>query len=411
MTTPRKNHRFWHAILAIVAIAVMMFVGSLVTVIAILTAPENFSGPGHDEISDLGAIRFLLGYLLLLLIPWYRKIPLALIITGVFYAVILQGDPYVLAIGLTVWIVRAHQRWHWVVSGIGVAAIMVNIGWHLLALWRWEADFDTTVAALVVLTFGFATLGLVLAIGFAIRHRRRIRQAHDTVEAAEHDRDVLSSEMTRQTEREYLAREVHDTLAQRLTALSLQAGQMQKSLATTKDAELTSALQDTKRYSDQALKDLRTLVTSLRTHGEKEPTVPSAAPSGFQDLKALLDDAVHQGLIVQPQIMLNDYDAAPDALQRAVLRITQEALTNAMRHSTDHRVNLRMEGQPGEGLLLEFTNARDTQQHFAGGTGTGLLGIKERAELIGGSSLEEYLPEHFRLIVRLPWPLEPIEAL
>lgn len=411
MTTPRKNHRFWHAILAILAIASMMFVGSLVTILAILTAPENFSGAGSDEISDLGAVRFIIGYLLLLLLPWYRKIPLALIITGGFHAVILQGDPYVLAIGLTVWIVRAHQRWHWIVSGIGLAAIVVNIAWHLLALWRWETDFDTTVAALVVLSFGFATLGLVLAIGFTTRHRRRMRQARDTVEAVEHDREVLSSEMTRQTEREYLAREVHDTLAQRLTALSLQAGQMQKSLADTHDADLTSALQDTKRYSDQALKDLRTLVTSLRAHGEKEPTVPSVAPGGFQDLKALLDDAVHQGLIIQPQIMLNNYDAAPDALQRAVLRITQEALTNALRHSTDNRVNLRMEGQPGEGLMLEFTNARDAQQHFAGGTGTGLLGIRERAELLGGSAQEEYLPEHFRLTIHLPWTLESVEAL
>src|SRR5690625_6188348 len=122
--------------------------------------------------------------------------------------------------------------------------------------------------------------------------------------------------MTRQTEREYLAREVHDTLAQRLTALSLQTGQMQKSLAESDNEQLTSALQETKQYSDQALKDLRNLVTSLRDQGEKEPTVPSVAPGGFQDLKALLDDAVHQGLTIHPQVMLNSYDAAPDGLQR-----------------------------------------------------------------------------------------------
>src|SRR5690625_3041888 len=448
MTTMRKSYRFWYIVLNIVAVIAMMFVGTLVTVLALLTAPENFTDAGYEEITDLGAIRFAIGFLVLLLIPWYRKIPLALIIVGAFYAVILQGDPYVLAIGLTVWIVRAQRRWHWVIAGAGLAAILLNIGWHILAIFRWNDRIDTSVAISVVLIFGFATLGLVLSIALTTRQRRRIRQAQEAVQAVEHDREVISSKMTRQTEREYLAREVHDTLAQRLTALSLQTGQMQKSLAEADNEQLTSALQETKQYSDQALKDLRNLVTSLRDHGEKETTVPSVAhggfqdtnasfddavaedqalkdlrnivtslrdhgekettvpsvaPGGFQDLKALFDDAVHQGLTIHPQVMLNSYDAAPDGLQRAVLRITQEALTNVLRHSTDNTVQLRIEGQPGEGLLLQFTNARNPHQSFDAGTGTGLLGIKERAELIGGYAQEEHLPEHFRLSVRLPW--------
>lgn len=329
------------------AVLVMMFLGTLVTALAALTAPENFNAADYAEISDLGVIRLLMGYMLLLLIPWYRKIPLALIITGAFYAVVLQGDPYVLAIGLTVWIVRAQQRWQWVVAGAGLLSILLTIVWHILAVLRWDDQIDTVVATLVVVVFGFAAIGLVLAIGLTTRQRRRIRQAHDAVEAVEQDRDVLSSEMTRQTEREFLAREVHDTLAQRLTALSLQTGQMQKSLDDTDNEQLTNALQETKQYSDQALQDLRNLVTSLREHGEKEPAVPSAAPGGFQDLKALLDDAADQGLRIQSQVMLNSYDAAPDELQRAVLRITQEALTNVLRHSTDNNVSLRMEGQLG----------------------------------------------------------------
>src|SRR5690625_2886052 len=410
MTTMRKSYRFWYIVLNIVAVIAMMFVGTLVTVLALLTAPENFTDAGYEEITDLGAIRFGIGFLVLLLMPWYRKIPLALIIVGAFYAVILQGDPYVLAIGLTVWIVRAQRRWHWVIAGAGLTAILLNIGWHNLAIFRWNDRIDTSVAISVVLVFGFATLGLVLSIALTTRQRRRIRQAQEAVQAVEHDREVISSKMTRQTEREHLAREVHDTLAQRLTALSLQTGQMQKSLAEAEPDELVSALQETKQYSDQALKDLRNLVTALRDHGETEPAVPSPAPGGFRDLKILLDDAADQGLTIHPQIMLNDYDTAPDELQRAVLRITQEALTNVMRHSSDQTVQLRLEGQPGEGLLLQFTNARSSSPHFDSGSGTGLLGIKERAQLIGGTAQEEYLPEHFRLTIRLPWTHEHDEA-
>ena len=410
MTQLRKRYQLWSVVLNIIAIVVMMFVGSLVAVLATLTAPENFVGSGYGEISDLGGVRFVIGFLLLFLIPWYRKIPLALIVVGTFYAVFLQGDPYVLSIGLTVWIVRAQQRWQWVVAGAGLSAIVINIVWHVVAVLRWGDQVDATVVILVVLIAAFSALGLVLSISLTTRQRRRIRHARETVEAVEHDRAQISTEMTRQTEREYLAREVHDTLAQRLTALSLQTGQMQKSLTQAEPDELVSALQETKQYSDQALKDLRNLVTSLRDHGEQEPTVPSPAPSGFQDLKALLDDAADQGLTIQPQVLLNSYDAAPDELQRAVLRITQEALTNVMRHSPDQVVQLRVEGQPGEGLLLEFTNSRASGQQFDSGSGTGLLGIKERAQLIGGTAQEEYLPQHFRLTIRLPWTPEPEEV-
>lgn len=405
MTTTTK-HRIWSVLLQILAIAFMMFTGLIVASIAMFSAPENFTDVKSDEISDLGAIRVGFACLLLLLIPWYRKIPLVLIITGGFYAVVVQGDPYVLAIGLTVWIVRAQQRWQWVIAGFGLAAVLANIGWHILAVLRMGDPAQTAEAILIVVILGFAAIGLVLAISLITRQRRRIRLAHEEVQAVEHDRDAMSTEMTRQTEREYLAREVHDTLAQRLTALSLQTGQMRKSLDGNQNTDLSVALEETQHYSDQALRDLRSLVTSLRDHGEKETDVPSVAPDGFQDLRALLDDATHQGLTIHAQIVLDSYGSAPDEIQRAVLRISQEALTNVMRYSQDNTVSLRLEGQPGQGMLLEFTNRSNPTHHFDSGTGTGLLGIKERAELVGGTAQEYRSQDTFTLTVHLPWPMQ-----
>lgn len=401
-----KKNRWWPIVAQVLAISCMMLTGFLVSMLAIITTPENFVDATQLEISDLGAVRFLLAIVLLLLLPWYRKIPLVLIIAGGFYAVIIQGDPFVLAVGLTVWIVRAEKRWQWIIVAVGFLAILINIGWHILALLRMPDDVAVEAWIIAVLTVGFLAVGTVLAISLLTRQRRRIEQADATVEAVQHDRANISTQMTRQTEREYLAREVHDTLAQRLTALSLQTGQMQKHLTEHDDAELTTALQATKQYSDQALRDLRNLVTTLRDRGEKESTVPSVAPDGFDDLKRLFDDASDQGLVVYPLIVLNGYDTAPDELQRAVLRITQEALTNVMRHSPDQTVQLRFEGQPGEGLRMEFMNRRDTQATFGAGSGTGILGITERAELLGGSAHAELLPEYFRLTIRLPWQPE-----
>ncbi len=404
-TMTRKNH-WWPIVAQVLAIASMMLIGFLVSTLAILTTPENFLDDSQQEISNLGAVRFMLAAVLLLLIPWFRKIPLVLIVAGGFYAVVIQGDPFVLAVGLTVWTVRADKRWEWIVAGAGLLAILLNIGWHILAILRMPDASEAEAWIVAVLTIGFMMIGSVLAISLLTRQRRRIKQAAQTVEAVEYDRDNITTQMTRQTEREYLAREVHDTLAQRLTALSLQTGQMQKRLTEHDDLELSSELQATKHYSDQALKDLRNLVSTLRQHGEKESKTPSVAPGGFHDLKSLFDDASDQGLTIYPLIVLNGYDTAPDELQRGVLRITQEALTNVMRHSTDQTVQLRFEGQPGKGLLMEFMNRRSPHHQFAGGSGTGLLGITERAELLGGSAQTEFLTEHFRLTVHLPWSHE-----
>jgi len=400
--------RFWSVLLQILAIATMIFTGLIVSVLGVISTPENFVAPNMQELTDLGAIRMGLAMMLLCLIPWYRKIPLILVIAGGFYAVVAQGDPYVLSIGLTVWIIRANHRWQWIIAGCGLAAIAISVGWQAYAVWRLEDYAEPAEAMLIVFTLGFGAIGLVLSIALLIRQRRRISLAHAEVEAVEHDREIISSQMTRQTEREYLAREVHDTLAQRLTALSLQTGQMQKSLDTNDETELANALAETKQYSDQALRDLRSLVTSLRDQGELEPLVPAAPPSGFDDLRALLEDAASEGVTIHSQILLNNYDSAPEELQRAVIRISQEALTNVLRHSADNTVQLRIEGQPGQELFLEFINRTAHKSQFPEGSGTGLLGIKERAHLVGGTAEQKTSDDHFLLQVHLPWPDEAL---
>lgn len=84
MMITTKKHRFWALLLRGLAVIVMMFSGLMVTSLATLTAPENFSDSGYDSLTDLGAVRLGLGMLLLGLIPWYRKIPMVLIVAGGF---------------------------------------------------------------------------------------------------------------------------------------------------------------------------------------------------------------------------------------------------------------------------------------------------------------------------------------
>ncbi|MDN6411657.1 MAG: hypothetical protein L0K07_09835, partial [Yaniella sp.] len=130
------KHRIWSVLQQTLTIALMMFSGLIVAVLASMSAPENYTDPTMQEVSDLGAMRAALALLLLLFIPWYRKIPLVLIIIGGFYAVIVHGAPFVLAIGLTVWIVRAQQRWQWIIAFGGLVAILLNMGWHIFGVQR-----------------------------------------------------------------------------------------------------------------------------------------------------------------------------------------------------------------------------------------------------------------------------------
>src|SRR5699024_5340164 len=99
MTATTKKNRWWSILAQTFAFSAMMFAGFLLMMLAILTAPENFADVTQMELSNLCAIRLLIAILLLLFIPWYGKIPLVLMIAGGFYAVIIQGDPYVMAIG------------------------------------------------------------------------------------------------------------------------------------------------------------------------------------------------------------------------------------------------------------------------------------------------------------------------
>lgn len=390
-----------------VIVVVMIFVGLLVLVLATMTSPES-TDPATGDPTDFGLLQFGLGMLILLTLPWYRRAPMALIIAGAVAATVLRADPFVLAVGLTVWIVRCRSRWQWIVAGVGLALIPLSAVLHLRRLSRWpDADYQQT-GQVIVICMAVLCVGLVLSLSLWARQRRSTERAEAQAQSAQHSSEQLSDELARQREREDLAREVHDTLAGRLSGLSLQVGSLEQSAQRGAEDQLDDALRTTRRYADQALADLRVLLTSLREGGASS-TVPAQTPTGIPDLQDMLDDAAASGLEVRPYILLDGYSSSPPALQRAILRIAQEALTNALRHSEDRVVHLSMTGDRQRGVRLGFSNRSGAQSSFSGGSGTGLIGIRERAQLLGGSvDIQTEGPE-FVLSVFLPWP-EPEHA-
>ncbi|GAA1824807.1 sensor histidine kinase [Nesterenkonia flava] len=402
---PRSRLHALLRALAFVAVVVLMIVsGVLVLTLSMMTSPTTLD-PVTMEITDFGATRALLGMLILLTLPWYRRTPVVLLVAGALAAVAVQTDPFVLAVGLTVWIIRCSTPWQWVIAGIGVACILTNAALHLRALSAWpDEDYQRTGQVLVV-SLTVLCLSLVMGIAFWRRQKRSTERAKAQAQSARHTSEQLSDELVRQREREDLAREVHDTLAGRLSGLSLQVGSLEHSARQADAGQLDDALRTTRRYADQALSDLRLLLTSLR-EGGASATAPAKPPTGVQDLQDLLEDATASGLEVRPYILLDGYTTAPDALQRAVLRITQEALTNALRHSPDRAAAVRISGNQHQGIHLEFSNRSTGESDFTAGSGTGLIGIRERAQMLGGTVDVLRQQERFFLRVHLPWARE-----
>ncbi|TFD48871.1 sensor histidine kinase [Cryobacterium frigoriphilum] len=226
-------------------------------------------------------------------------------------------------------------------------------------------------------------LALVMAAGEGIRHRRdRFRDLRRTADARR-----LSAE---QRERVRIARELHDVLAHSLSQINVQAG-VGLHLIESQPERAAEALASIKSTSKNALEEVRTVLGILRSTPD-EVGAPLAPQPDLAGLPALIESFRRQGLAVEFTSELNAAEEKPPvATQLALYRIVQEALTNVLRHARAASVRVRLSvdattGTVSGGYRLSVTD----DGSLAPGAGPllpggGLLGMRERAELLGGS--------------------------
>jgi signal transduction histidine kinase len=234
------------------------------------------------------------------------------------------------------------------------------------------------------------------------RGRRQAR--HERLRRAQAEQR-LRVEQIRYAERARIAREMHDVLAHRISLLSLHAGVLEfRPEASPK--EIASAAGVIRASAHQALEDLRAMIGLLRDRADGQ--APGPPQPTLAALPELLQESRAAGMRVHEEVRLPDLTAVPEAIGRHALRIVQEALTNARKHAPSAAVDLRVEGAAGQGLTIDVRNPAPV---LAGGepqipgSGTGLVGLVERATLSGGH-LEHGLDEdgNFRLRAWLPRP-------
>jgi signal transduction histidine kinase len=334
------------------------------------------------------------GAALCLALWWRRRWPVALGLAAVPMQAFSSSAGWAALILL--FTVAAYRRWQ-------LAALIGGLQFAMLPVFRSVQPDDNSLPRWALYALVVLAMTAVVLAGMFVRGRRQSRQ--ERVRHAEAEQQLLL-EQARQAERTRIAREMHDVLAHRISLLSLHAGALEFRPDAPPD-EIARAAAVIRASAHQALEDLRAVIGILREGADGE--APQPPQPTLAALPGLLEESRAAGMRLHADLRVADLAAVPDLVGRHALRIVQEALTNARKHSAAAAVDLRLEGAPGEGLTIEVRNPAPVLA--AGrpeipGAGTGLVGLAERATLSGGH-LEHGLEEDgdFRLRAWLPWPV------
>jgi signal transduction histidine kinase len=229
----------------------------------------------------------------------------------------------------------------------------------------------------------------------------------------------------RVAERTRIAREMHDVLAHRLSLLATHAGALEYRPDAPPD-RIAAAAGVVRAGVHEALEDLRQVIGVLRDDGDGVDAGAAGSTGGDEpawrrpqpvlaDIPALVDEARSAGGTVR---LIDEVaaDPPPAAVGRTAYRIVQEALTNARKHAPGSPVTVRLLGGAAAGLSITVDNptrtgtATPSPPRYPGGSpipgsGTGLVGLAERARLAGGRLDHDASDgDRFRLSAWLPWP-------
>jgi len=225
------------------------------------------------------------------------------------------------------------------------------------------------------------------ALGMLARTRRELAERLTELTEGRRRESRLLAEKVLAGERARLAREMHDVVSHQVSLISIQAGALQVSTADPAARETAHTIRE---LSVRTLEELRQMVGVLRAAAvrREEPLAPQPR---LADLPRLIDGA---GLPVTSDLEPGDRDW-PEAVERAAYRTVQEALTNISKHAPGAEIRVRIRAR-GRRLVVEVHNGPPTLSPAAAplpGGGHGLIGLRERAQLLGGSLTAAATPD------------------
>ena len=238
---------------------------------------------------------------------------------------------------------------------------------------------------------------VVLVVGLVRSNQKERTIALQAQAELTHEEMTTRENFARQEERDRIARDMHDTLSHRLSMIAVYAG----GLAYRKDLDPEETRQSARTIRDEAeaaVGDLREALHSLRSEGRIDPR---------EGVESLVERSRQAGMKVEvryqqgagPQSLAELSTMAGHALNRAV----QEGLTNARKHAPGKPVTITIVAL-ADALLITMSNpvAPAGKKGSGNSGGYGIVGMRERASVVGGSLQVKDEEESFSWTLRLP---------
>lgn len=256
---------------------------------------------------------------------------------------------------------RGRRLGVFVVGAIGcyLASVMINalIGGYR-AYWAGPANAVLTLLLFVLLP---------LVVGLWVNARRQL-----LAELADR------ADRARVAERSRIAREMHDILAHRVSLMVLHAGAIE---VTATDERIVGEAGVIRSTGREALTNLREVLGVLRV--SDAPTATGPEPT-LADVDELITASRTAGVPVTWRTEGTPVPV-PETVQRTVYRVVQEALTNVHKHAGRARTEVTMGYLPGRLVVAVRNDQPAGPVPAASGSGLGLVGLRERVALLGGS--------------------------
>ncbi|MBO8195995.1 sensor histidine kinase [Streptomyces oryzae] len=217
---------------------------------------------------------------------------------------------------------------------------------------------------------GALELAWLIAAGAA---GEALRQAERRADEAERTREETARRRADE-ERLHIARELHDSLTHQISIIKVQS-EVAVHVARKRGEEVPEALLAIQEAGREATRELRATLGALRD----DDTAP---PRGLDHVPELIKQARSIGLDATLTVDGERHDV-PDAVDRTVYRIVQEALTNIARHAAAGSASVRIDWRP-EALAIRVDDDGKATPDSAPVPGVGLLGMRERVTALGG---------------------------
>lgn len=232
----------------------------------------------------------------------------------------------------------------------------------------------------LLMSFAFMTGAWSLGLLLGRRNAATAALARHSADL-ERQRDVAAAEAVA-AERARVTRELHDVLAHALTVLVVQTVAARDSLAhEPSGGDLDRRLATTEQVARDALTELRLLLGVLDEGG---PGAHTDLGTGLDGVRALVSQLDRTGVGVELEVIGEPRELGA-ALAGTVYRVTQEALTNALRHAHGARVRVEIAFAPSTVSVLVRNGPGVPGPLSSAGAGRGLLGLHERVRLYHGS--------------------------